>query len=59
MTVRSIKKTQSLRYGPFDIIEQVNKNGFRLKLPPYMQINPMVKVENLKLLKPSMLDEEE
>jgi hypothetical protein len=54
-----MKKLKPLRYGPFEIIEQVNENAFRLKLPPYMQINSVVNVENLKLFKPSMLDEEE
>jgi hypothetical protein len=53
------KKLKPLRYGPFEIIEQVNENAFRLKLPPYMQINSVVNVENLKLFEPSMLDEEE
>jgi hypothetical protein len=37
----------------------VNENTFRLKLPPYMQINSVVNMEYLKLFKPSMLDEEE
>jgi hypothetical protein len=54
-----IKKLKPLRYGPFEIIEQVNENAFRLKLPSYMQINSVVNVENLKLFEPSMLDEEE
>jgi hypothetical protein len=37
----------------------VNENAFRLKLPPYMQINLVVNVEYLKLFEPSMYDEEE
>jgi hypothetical protein len=48
-----------LRYGPFDIIEQVNENNFRLRLLPYMHINSVVNVEYLKIFEPSMLDEEE
>ena len=53
------KKLKHLRYGPFEIIEQVNENAFGLKIPPYMQINSVVNVEYLKLFEPSMLDEEE
>jgi hypothetical protein len=53
------KKLKPLRYGPFDIIEQVNENAFRLRIPPYMKINSVVNVEYLKLFEPSMLDEEE
>ena len=53
------KKLKPLRYGPFEIIEQVNENAFRLNLPPYMQISSVVNVEYLKLFEPSMLDEEE
>ena len=52
-------KLMPLRYGPFEIIEQVNENAFRLKLPRYMNIISMVNMENLKLFKPSMVDEEE
>jgi hypothetical protein len=53
------KKLDPLRYGPFEIIEKVNESTFRIKLPSYMQIISVVNVENLKLFKPSMLDEEE
>jgi hypothetical protein len=53
------KKLNPLRYGPFEIIEQVNESAFMLKLPPYMQINSVVNMEYLKLFEPSMLDEEE
>jgi hypothetical protein len=55
----AMKKLKPLRYGPFEIIEQVNENAFKLKLPPYMQINSVVNMEYLKLFEPSMLDEEE
>jgi hypothetical protein len=54
-----IKKLNPVRYGPFEIIEQVNENAFKKKIPLYMQISSMVNVENLKFFKPSMLDEEE
>ena len=37
----------------------MNENAFRLNLTPYMKINSVVNVDNLKLLKPSILDEEE
>ena len=32
------KKIKALRYGPFDILEMVGDNAYRLSLPPYMCI---------------------
>jgi hypothetical protein len=43
------KKLNTLRYEPFDIIEKVNENSFKLKLPLYMQISSVVSVEYLKV----------
>jgi hypothetical protein len=37
----------------------VGDNSYRLSLPSYMHIFPVVNVENLKLYDPSMLDQEE
>jgi len=53
------KKIKDLRYGPFDILEKMGDNVYRLNLPPYMLIYSVVNVENLKLYEPSMLDLEE
>jgi hypothetical protein len=53
------KKIKALRYGPFEILEKVGDNAYRLSLPPYMHIYSVVNVENLKLYEPSMLDQEE
>ena len=53
------KKIKALRYGPFEILEKVGDNSYRLSLPPYMRIYSIVNVENLKLYEPSMLDQEE
>ncbi|KAH9288500.1 hypothetical protein KI387_032617 [Taxus chinensis] len=53
------KKLKSLRYGPFEILEQVGKNAFRLDLSPYMRMYLVLNVENLHLFEPSMLDQEE
>jgi hypothetical protein len=52
------KKLKPLRYGPFEIIEKLNDNAFRMELPPYLQIRLVVNMENFKLFEPSMLDEE-
>jgi hypothetical protein len=53
------KKIKALWYGPFEILEKVGDNAYRLSLPPYMCIYSVVNVENLKLYEPSMLDQEE
>lgn len=53
------KKLKPLKYGPFDIIEKVNKNYFKLIFPPYMRIILVVNVEDLRLFEPLMLDEHE
>jgi hypothetical protein len=52
-------KLMPLRYGPFEIIKQVNENAFGMKLPPCIQINLVLNVEYLNFFEPSMLDEEE
>jgi hypothetical protein len=53
------KKIKALQYGPFKIFEKVGDNAYRLSLHPYMHIFSIVNVENIKLYKPSMLDQEE
>ena len=35
------KKIKALRYGPFEILENVVDNAYRLSLPPYMCIYSM------------------
>jgi len=52
------KKIKALCYVPFEILENMGDNSYRLNLPPYMHIY-LVVVENLKLCEPSMLDQEE
>ena len=47
-----------MRDRPFDILEKVGKNDYRLSVPLYMNIYSSMNVENLKLFKSSMLDEE-
>ena len=53
------KKIKALRYGPFEVLEKVGDNAYRLSLPTSMCIYLVVNVENLKLYEPSMLDQEE
>ena len=53
------KKINDLRYGPFEILEKVGDNAYRLSLPPYMCINSIVNVEKLKHYEPSMIGDEE
>ncbi|XP_059068929.1 uncharacterized protein LOC131859332 [Cryptomeria japonica] len=53
------KKLKPIRYGPFEILEKIGTNAFRINLPPYMQIYSVVNVENLKLYEPPMIFDEE
>jgi hypothetical protein len=53
------KNINALWYSPFEVLEKVGDNSYKLNLPPYMCINSEVSVENLKLYEPSMLDQEE
>jgi hypothetical protein len=53
------EKIKALRYGPFEVLEKVGDNAYRLSLHPYMCMYSVVNVENLKLYEPSMLDQEE
>jgi len=53
------KKLKPIRYGPFEIMEQVSENAFRLNLLTYMNIYSVLNVEYLKLYEPSMLTEDE
>ena len=53
------KKLKPIRYGPFEIVEQVSENAFRLNLPEYMNIYLVMNVEHLKLYEPSMLTKDE
>ena len=53
------KRLKPIRYGPFEILEKIGTNAFRLNLTPYMQIYSVVNVENLKLYEPPMIMDEE
>jgi hypothetical protein len=49
------KHIKQISYGPFDILEKIGTNAFRLDFPSYMQMYSMVNVENLKLYEPPMI----
>ena len=53
------KKIKLIQYGPFKILEKTGNNAFQLDLPPYMQINSIVNVENLRLYEPHIIVYEE
>ena len=53
------KKIKALWYGPFEVLEKVGDNAYKLSIPPYMHIYSVVNVDILKLYEPSMLDQEE
>jgi hypothetical protein len=52
------KKIKALRYGPFEVLEKVGDNAYKLRLPLYMCIYSVVNVENIKIYEPSILDRE-
>ena len=47
-----------IRYGPFNILEKIGNNAFRLDLPPYMQVYEVFNVENLRLYEPPLIDDQ-
>lgn len=53
------KKLKPIRYGPFEITDQVNEKAFKLNLSKYMNIYSVVNVKHIKLYDPSMLIEDE
>jgi hypothetical protein len=48
------KNIRPIRYGPFNILENIGTNSFCLDLPTYMQMYSMVNVKNLKFYEPPM-----
>ncbi|KAL6167032.1 hypothetical protein ACJQWK_06483 [Exserohilum turcicum] len=54
-TKRPCKKLDNLRVGPFEILEEVGKVNYKLKLPQSMRIHP---VFHKKLLEPAPPDAE-
>jgi hypothetical protein len=51
------KKLKPIRYGPFNILENIGNNAFCLDFPPYMQMYALVNVENLRLYEPPLIDD--
>jgi hypothetical protein len=50
------KKIKALWYGPFEILEKVGDNSYRISPPPYMCMYLVVIAKNMKLYETSMLD---
>jgi len=55
---REGKKLKPIRYGPFKILEKNGNNVFKLDFPPYMQIYYVINVNNLRLFKPPLIDDQ-
>jgi hypothetical protein len=51
------KKMKPIRYGPFKILEKIGNNAVRLDFPLYMQMYAVVKVDNLRLYEPPLIDD--
>lgn len=52
------KNLKPIFYGPFNILEKVGNNAFKLDLPSYMQIYSVVNVENLILYEPILIEDQ-
>ena len=53
------KNIRLIWYGPFNILEKIGTNAFRLDLPTCMKMYSTVNVENLKLYEPPMIIDED
>jgi hypothetical protein len=52
------KKLKPIRYGPFNILENIGNNAFCLDFSSYMQMYAIVNVENLRLYEPPLIDDQ-
>ena len=50
-------KLHPLQYGPYTVLECIGKNAYRLALATHLGIHDVLKVNNLKLFEPPLLDE--
>ena len=49
------KKLKPIRSRPFNILEKIGENAFRLDLPAYMHIYAVVNADCLRLFEPSLI----
>jgi hypothetical protein len=54
-TTRPTKKLDDKWYGPYKIEQMVNRNAFRLKLPPQLRIHPTFHVSKLRRFVPDTI----
>lgn len=53
------KDIKQLKYVSYINIKQTGEKAFKLELPPYMGIQLVFDMNQLKLYKPSMMDDDE
>ena len=53
------KNLKPIWYGPFNILDKIGTNSFRLYLPSYMKMYSVKNVLNLKLYDPPMIMDED
>jgi hypothetical protein len=53
------KNLRPIWYAPFNILEKIGTNSFRLDLPSYMQLYSLVNFDNLKIYEPPMIMDED
>jgi hypothetical protein len=51
-------KTKDMLDDPFEVLEKVGDNAYKLNLPPYTHIYSVLNVENLNLYEHFVIDEE-
>ena len=47
-----------MMYDPFEVLDKMGDNSYRLSIPPYMHIYFVLNVKDVKLYESSMLDNE-
>jgi hypothetical protein len=50
-------KFKDLKYDPFEVLEKVDDNAYKLSISPYTYIYSIVNVENMNPYEPSTLDQ--
>ena len=53
------KKLKPIKYGPFEILEEIGENSFFLDLLACMHIYSVVNADCLRLFEPSLIEDPE
>ena len=48
-------KLHPLQYGPYTVLDRIEKNSYQLDLPPHFGIHDVLNVNNIKVFEPPLL----